>query len=171
MMEGGTWPALRRGSLWNRKSAERILLMTERTKRFPRSSVFDDDFAHRRVFVTWSARRLRISSLCGLVSPLPARLLPAPAVFAPSLCLFPSQRTTLIITGHIPEKHFQTFFGIFRRLHGQDKYGGGTGSSLNHCPAGDRATWRADHARIGAGQRQQPFILPYPPEHDDVFFR
>jgi signal transduction histidine kinase len=30
----------------------------------------------------------------------------------------------------IPEKHFQKIFGIFRRLHGQDKYGGGLGIGL-----------------------------------------
>ena len=30
----------------------------------------------------------------------------------------------------IPENHYGTIFGIFKRLHSRDDYGGGTGSGL-----------------------------------------
>ena len=30
----------------------------------------------------------------------------------------------------IPEKHFASIFRIFKRLHGRDKFGGGTGAGL-----------------------------------------
>jgi len=30
----------------------------------------------------------------------------------------------------IPEKHFDSIFRIFKRLHGREKFGGGTGAGL-----------------------------------------
>ena len=41
----------------------------------------------------------------------------------------------------ILQTHLVKIFQIFRRLHGRDEFGGGTGRWANHCPQNRRATW------------------------------